>query len=120
MVFAGALPPEGGTPNPEAHRMESRLLLNSRRDSRKFRGPINFLSFPPREATIHAMLKLLRRVSLTQWILIAMVAGVLIGWAFPAANYPSVSQGFKLFSTIFLKMIKCILVPLVFGTLVVG
>ena len=58
---------------------------------------------------------LLKRISLTHWILIAMVLGVLIGWAWPAE-----SQHLKVVSNLFLKMIKCILVPLVFGTLVVG
>lgn len=57
----------------------------------------------------------LRRISLTQWILISMVVGVGVGWAFPAE-----SQQLKVLSNVFLKMIKCILVPLVFGTLVVG
>ena len=56
-----------------------------------------------------------RRVSLTQWILIAMVVGVLIGWRFPEA-----SQQLKIVSTIFLRLIKCIIVPLVLATLVVG
>lgn len=44
-----------------------------------------------------------------------MVLGVLMGVAFPEQ-----SQHLKVVSNIFLKMIKCILVPLVFGTLVVG
>ena len=57
----------------------------------------------------------LKRISLTHWILISMVVGVFIGWAFPEG-----SQELKVVSNLFLKMIKCILVPLVFGTLVVG
>lgn len=57
----------------------------------------------------------LRKVSLTQWIMISMVAGVLIGWFFPAE-----SQHLKVVSNVFLRLIKCLLVPLVFGTLVVG
>ncbi|MFM7100258.1 MAG: dicarboxylate/amino acid:cation symporter [Verrucomicrobiota bacterium] len=61
------------------------------------------------------MWSLLRRVSLTQWILFSMVAGVALGWAFPEE-----SQHLKVLSNVFLKAIKCILVPLVFGTLVVG
>jgi len=59
--------------------------------------------------------RILRRVNLTQWILIAMVIGIGIGWAFPEA-----SQHLKIISNMFLRMIKCILVPLVFATLVVG
>ena len=61
------------------------------------------------------MWQFLRRRSLTQWIFIAMVVGVAVGHWFPAE-----SQQLKLVSNVFLKMIKCILVPLVFGTLVVG
>jgi len=44
-----------------------------------------------------------------------MVVGVLIGWRFPEE-----SQHLKVISNIFLSLIKCILVPLVFSTLVVG
>ncbi|MCU0772741.1 MAG: dicarboxylate/amino acid:cation symporter [Verrucomicrobia bacterium] len=62
-----------------------------------------------------AVPRIMRRISLTQWILVGMVAGVLIGWLFPEA-----SQQFKVVSNIFLRLIKCILVPLVFATLVVG
>jgi proton glutamate symport protein len=57
----------------------------------------------------------LRRISLTQWIIVSMVAGVLIGWLFPEG-----SQNLRVISNVFLRMIKCLLVPLVFGTLVVG
>jgi proton glutamate symport protein len=59
--------------------------------------------------------RILRRINLTQWILLAMVIGVGIGWLFPEA-----SQHLKIISNMFLRMIKCILVPLVFATLVVG
>jgi proton glutamate symport protein len=57
----------------------------------------------------------LRRISLTQWIIISMVIGVIIGALFPAE-----SQHLKVVSNIFLKLIKCIIVPIIFGTLVVG
>lgn len=57
----------------------------------------------------------LRRISLTKWILIAMVIGVLIGW-----TAPEFAPKLKVFSTIFLRMIKSIIVPIIFGTLVVG
>jgi len=74
------------------------------------------------------MLRALRRLSLTHWILIAMVLGVVVGAAFPKGTtwtwggvpHAISSQDLKVFSSLFLKMIKCILVPLVFGTLVVG
>ena len=61
------------------------------------------------------MISFLRRISLTQWILISMVLGVLVGWAFPQE-----SQHLKVVSNIFLRLIKCIIVPIIFGTLVVG
>ena len=61
------------------------------------------------------MLRLLGRLSLTQWILVSMVVGVLIGWAFPEA-----SQQLKPLSNIFLRMIKSLIAPLIFATLVVG
>lgn len=57
----------------------------------------------------------LTKISLTQWIIISMVVGVAVGYLFPAW-----SQNLKVLSNIFLRMIKCLLVPLVFGTLVVG
>src|SRR5262245_47180155 len=61
------------------------------------------------------MLRILGRLSLTQWILISMVIGCLIGWAFPEA-----SQQLKPLSTIFLRMIKSLIAPLIFATLVIG
>lgn len=61
------------------------------------------------------MWSFLRKVSLTQWILLSMVLGVAGGWLFPEA-----SQHLKVLSNVFLRMIKCLLVPLLFGTLVVG
>lgn len=57
----------------------------------------------------------IRGISLTHWILVSMVLGVLVGWLFPAQ-----SQDLKVISNVFLRLIKCILVPLVFSTLVVG
>ncbi len=56
-----------------------------------------------------------RKLSLTQWIFLAMGLGILAGLFFPEA-----SQHLKVASNIFLRLIKCLLVPLVFGTLVVG
>ena len=49
-----------------------------------------------------------------------MVVGMLVGWSFPESQYPQLSQNLKVISNLFLRMIKCILVPLVFSTLVVG
>ena len=57
----------------------------------------------------------LRRVSLSRWIVIAMVAGIFFGWQCPEA-----AVQLKVVSTTFLHLIKCIIVPLIFSTLVVG
>src|SRR5258705_8171692 len=57
----------------------------------------------------------IRRVPLTSWIIISMVAGVLIGTFAPAF-----AVSLRPVSTVFLRMIKSIIVPLIFGTLVVG
>ena len=61
------------------------------------------------------MITFLRRISLTWWILISMVVGVFVGWLFPTE-----SQHLKVVSNIFMSLIKCIIVPIIFGTLVVG
>jgi len=57
----------------------------------------------------------LRRRTLTQWIIAAMVVGVLIG-----VFFPQFAVSLRPISTVFLRMIKSIIVPLIFGTLVVG
>ena len=44
-----------------------------------------------------------------------MILGILFGWRFPHA-----ALSLKVVSTIFLHLIKCIIVPLIFSTLVVG
>jgi len=57
----------------------------------------------------------LRGVSLTQWIILAAIIGIAIGIMFPAfaVKLDPLSQ-------IFLRMIKSLIVPLIFSTLVVG
>jgi len=56
-----------------------------------------------------------KKISLTMWIFIGLFAGVLFGVFFPE---PAKEMG--LLSTIFLRMIKSIIAPLLFGTLVHG
>ncbi len=56
-----------------------------------------------------------KRKSLTTWILFSMVIGAEFGHDFPA-----VASELKVVSKIFLKLIKTIIAPLIFGTLVVG
>ena len=60
------------------------------------------------------------RISATQWIGISMVVGVAIGFLFPTAQYPDVTMYAKTISSVFLRMIKSLIVPLLFSTLVVG
>jgi proton glutamate symport protein len=57
----------------------------------------------------------LRRLSINQWIILMMIAGVFFGWQFPEE-----AKQAKIISTMFLRLIKCIIVPLIFSTLVVG
>jgi proton glutamate symport protein len=53
--------------------------------------------------------------SLTAWIMAAMVIGVLVGYEFP-----EFSQKLKFLRQIFLNLVKTIVAPLLFSTLVVG
>ncbi|HEV2198439.1 MAG TPA: cation:dicarboxylase symporter family transporter [Bryobacteraceae bacterium] len=56
-----------------------------------------------------------KRPSLTAWILIALLAGVVFGTVFPGP-----AQQMGLLGTIFLRLIKSIIAPLIFATLVTG
>ncbi len=65
------------------------------------------------------------RSKLTTIILISMVLGILVGWAchelWPdPKTAKSISDYISLFTDIFLRLIKMIIAPLVFSTLVVG
>lgn len=53
--------------------------------------------------------------SLTTWILVAMTIGVEIG-----VDFPAFSQNLQFLSKIFLRLVKTIVAPLLFSTLVVG
>lgn len=57
----------------------------------------------------------LQKRSLTTWILISMVVGAEIG-----NDFPAFSQNLNVLSKVFLKLIKTIIAPLIFATLVVG
>jgi proton glutamate symport protein len=52
---------------------------------------------------------------LTAWILVAMFIGVALG-----SDFPEISKPLKVLSDIFLRLIKTIIAPLLFSTLVVG
>jgi len=61
------------------------------------------------------MLSALKRISLTGWMALAIIAGGLVGWL-----WPQPAQQLQFISNIFLHLIKCVVVPLIFGTLVAG
>lgn len=56
-----------------------------------------------------------RKKSLTTWILVSMIIGVEIG-----LNFPVFAQNLSVLSKIFLRLIKTIIAPILFSTLVVG
>jgi Na+/H+-dicarboxylate symporter len=64
------------------------------------------------------------RISMSQWIIISMVVGVIVGWMFPEANRAAhhnwAATDLSILSTLFLRMIKMLIVPLLFSMLVVG
>jgi Na+/H+-dicarboxylate symporter len=67
----------------------------------------------------------MKRIKLTTWILIAMVAGIAVGWTcnqlLPTPESAKNAAGYmSLFTDVFLRLIKMIIAPLVFSTLVVG
>ena len=66
----------------------------------------------------------LRRLSLTQWILISLVVGIVVGALFPeterAAHGGFAATDLRVLGTIFIRMIKSLIVPLLFSTLVIG
>ena len=56
-----------------------------------------------------------RKASLTHWIFVAMLLGVILGYDFPAF-----SSNLNVLSKIFMKLVKCVIAPLLLGTLVTG
>jgi proton glutamate symport protein len=66
------------------------------------------------------MWRTLRKVTLTQWIFIGMAVGILVGYIDNRLPDRDFAPVIKPLSTLFLRMIKSIVVPLIFGTLVVG
>lgn len=60
-------------------------------------------------------MRFLRRVSLTSWIFLSLITGILLG-----ALTPDFAKSLAPVSNIFLRLIKSIVGPLLFGTLVSG
>ena len=57
----------------------------------------------------------MRRASLTTWIFVAIIVGAAFGYFFPTA-----ATELRILSTIFIRLIRTIVAPLLFATLVVG
>src|SRR4051812_23298735 len=57
----------------------------------------------------------LGRIGLTQWILVGLIVGVLIGWL-----APEFGKSLNFVSNVFLRMIKSMIAPIIFSTVVVG
>ncbi len=57
----------------------------------------------------------LKRVTQTQWIILSVIIGITIG-----VLWPDVGVSLRPASNIFLRMIKSLVVPLIFATLVIG
>lgn len=57
----------------------------------------------------------MKRISITAWIFIGMAAGIALG-----VFFPEFSKNLTPVSNIFLRLIKSVLAPLLFGTLVAG
>ncbi|WP_321892840.1 dicarboxylate/amino acid:cation symporter [Paraburkholderia tropica] len=67
----------------------------------------------------------MKRTKLTGWIVIGMLLGIAVGYGChraidDAQSLKSVADGFALVTDLFLRLIKMIVAPLVFATLVVG
>ena len=56
-----------------------------------------------------------KKLTLTHWIFIALVVGIGLGYA-----CPTWAPAYQVLSNIFLRLIKSIIAPILFGTLVVG
>jgi proton glutamate symport protein len=56
----------------------------------------------------------------TALIFYALVLGVLSGYLFPAESHPAAYEAFRFLSRAFISLIKMLIVPLIFSTIVVG
>ena len=61
------------------------------------------------------MFTLFKRISLTGWIVLSVGIGLFVGWL-----WPQQATQLQFVSDIFLHLIKCAVVPLIFGSLVAG
>ena len=61
------------------------------------------------------ILSYFKKISLTKWIFICMILGIMFGYFFP-----SIAIELKFVSQIFLRLVKSIVAPLIFATIVLG
>jgi proton glutamate symport protein len=61
-----------------------------------------------------------RWLSSTALIFYALLLGVLCGYLFPAESHPAAYETFRFLSKAFISLIKMLIVPLIFSTIVVG
>jgi proton glutamate symport protein len=59
-------------------------------------------------------------LSSTALILYALLLGVVCGYAYPAETHPAAYETFRFLSKAFINLIKMLIVPLIFSTIVVG
>jgi len=62
-----------------------------------------------------ALVFAIRKSSLTHWIFVSMIVGMAIGYDFPV-----LAQNLNVLSKIFMKLVKCVIAPLLLGTLITG
>ena len=60
-----------------------------------------------------------RGITLTQQIFLGLAIGIIVGWIVSEYN-PAAAVWFRPFSQLFLRLIKMIIAPLIFATLVAG
>lgn len=56
-----------------------------------------------------------RKPKLTHWIFVSMLIGMAIGY-----DFPEFAKSLNIFSKIFMKLVKCVIAPLILGTLITG
>jgi proton glutamate symport protein len=90
------------------------VLLIIQANSRLEISPIILLIFRLLSVALLSLYAFRKR-SLTTWILVCMIAGAEFGY-----DLPGVAKKLQVLSDIFLRLIKTIIAPLIFSTLVVG
>jgi proton glutamate symport protein len=74
---------------------------------------------PANDPSLHDARVPRRRITQSQWILVGLIAGIVAG-AIVARVAPGRAELFRPFATLFLRLIKMIIAPLIFSSLVAG